>query len=174
MIYFIDMRNFHPPRYNPATCKLSIAYRKWDSMIQRCRNPNHIAYRYYGGRGITVSPLWTEREHGFITFWQELRDPPKGYWLDRIDNSKGYEPGNCRWVTTAESARNRGKTGRITPGSLRQKALAAGLPYSVVYQRVKLHGWDLDFALKVPVQRRSAPRKAVLRPHEQYYRPIAP
>ncbi len=149
------------PRKNPDTGKLSIAYRKWNSMIQRCTNPNHIAYPYYGARGVKVDPLWTERKEGFNRFHQELGDPPKNHWIDRIDNTKGYQPGNCRWVTPSQSAYNRGPQ-KTNPKSLRQKAVLAGLPYMVVYLRIKTLGWTEEKALSEPKRSRNC-RSIVLK-----------
>ena len=33
--------------------------------------------------------------------------PGPGYELDRIDGTRGYEPGNCRWVTRKQNSDNR-------------------------------------------------------------------
>lgn len=77
----------------------------WKSMIQRCTNPNNKSYPSYGARGITVHPSWRS---SFETF---VRDVSDGYSrdleLDRIDNSRGYEPGNVRWVPRIVNARNK-------------------------------------------------------------------
>ena len=123
-------------------------YRKWDSMIGRCQRPSHPAYSYYGGRGVTVCDRWRE----FAYFQQDMGECPDGLWLDRIDNGKGYEPGNCRWVTPKESAVNR-KQRQQVPGSIRQLARAAGMPYPRVIQRMRM-GWTKEQALTVPVQKR--------------------
>lgn len=134
------------PRRDPTTGKLCLAYRKWSSMLQRCENQRHIAYRYYGGAGVRVSEDW----HIYDAFHRDMGDPPPGTWLDRIDTSKGYEAGNCRWVTTHESAMNRKQRGQQS-GSLADKARKAGLPYAVVYYRVRKYFWPEDEALSVPV-----------------------
>ena len=125
--------------------------RKWGSMIARCYRQSHPAWRYYGGRGVTVCDRWRQSQ---ATFEEDMGQAPEGYWLDRIDNNKGYEPGNCRWVTPKESAANRRPTGSPPdPNSLRQKAKAAGLSYMLVYHRVA-GGWPLALALSTPPLKR--------------------
>lgn len=82
-------------------------------MVQRCTNTNRPDFRLYGGRGITVCERWLKSGGGFVAFLADMGDRPAGASIDRIDNSKGYEPGNCRWATPAEQARNR-STAKLT------------------------------------------------------------
>lgn len=81
----------------------SLAYTSWSQMIQRCCNTNHKHYHHYGGRGITICPSWKE---SYSQFLKDMGPRPDGTCLDRIDNSKGYEPGNCRWATQIEQNNN--------------------------------------------------------------------
>lgn len=79
------------------------AYFSWQAMIGRCTNPNHIAYPWYGARGIKVCESWLT----FANFFADMGERPEGTTLDRKDNEKGYEPGNCRWATRQEQDANR-------------------------------------------------------------------
>jgi hypothetical protein len=73
-------------------------------MLQRCSNPNHPAYQYYGGRGIGVCDRWRD----FVNFLADMGKRPKGTTLDRYPDGDGdYRPGNCRWVSPYEQAQNR-------------------------------------------------------------------
>lgn len=125
-------------------------YRKWDSMKGRCYRKTHPAWPWYGAKGITVCDRWKD---SFQHFLSDMGECPDGYWIDRIDNTKGYEPGNCRWVTPKESAANRKPRSQVE-GSMRQMARKAGLPYYCVYQRMRSGLWTLDEALKTPVKSR--------------------
>lgn len=77
---------------------------RWRTLKNRCRNPNATAYRWYGGRGIDVCDKWA---NSFQAFLDDVGMPPsKKHSLDRIDNTKGYEPGNVRWATPQQQADN--------------------------------------------------------------------
>jgi hypothetical protein len=47
------------------------------------------------------------RFESFEQFFQELGPRPKGCSVDRINPIGHYEPGNVRWATVLEQARNR-------------------------------------------------------------------
>lgn len=79
-------------------------YRAWVSMRSRCRNNKAL----YVDRGITVCERWMLSFQAFMDDMGPI--PVKGYTLDRIDNDKGYEPGNCRWTDAQTQAINRRST----------------------------------------------------------------
>lgn len=75
-------------------------------MKERCYARSNPSYQHYGGRGITVCEKWID---SFENFLEDMGRKPPGFFIDRIDFNGNYEPSNCRWVSVADSNRNRRK-----------------------------------------------------------------
>jgi hypothetical protein len=86
-------------------------YSCWYMMNTRCEVETHVAYKHYGGRGISVCERWGwDNPDGFKNFLADM--PPRPgmeYSLDRINVNGHYEPGNVKWATAQEQANNQRK-----------------------------------------------------------------
>lgn len=121
-------------------------YITWGAMLGRCRNPKHQSYSQYGARGITVCKRW----YLFTNFFEDMGFRPKSKSLDRIDNSKGYSPENCRWASRIEQSNNRRGNKRITAFgknlTLSEWAREIGISKVTLRSRI-VRGWSTERAL---------------------------
>lgn len=128
-------------------------YSIWQGMLQRCHNPNNAGYEQYGARGITVCQRWRD---DFWNFVEDLGDrPTEDHSIDRTNNDLGYFPGNVRYATWAEQARNRRSNQLLTLNGvtkcLQDWAAEYGISAGALYTRLKC-GWTIEKALSEPVK----------------------
>jgi len=124
-------------------------YSIWKGMLTRCRNPNHRAYKHYGGRGIEVR---------YLSFEEFLHDvgsrPSPDLSIDRINNDGHYQPGNCRWATKREQGSNRRNVRHLTLNGRTQPLAHWSKEYGVsrvtVTRRLANHQIPLSAALARP------------------------
>lgn len=127
-------------------------YETWCNIIRRTTNPNHGSYADYGGRGITVCPEWRDSFEAFARdMGPTYRD---GLSIDRVDTNGNYEPGNVRWATPKEQARNMRRNRLVTAWghtkTLAEWAELQGLNYQTLYNRLTRSGWSVERALTTP------------------------
>lgn len=128
----------------------SAEYRIWRHIRTRCENGSDPAFKWYGARGIQICERWLK----FENFYEDMGPRPgPEYSIDRKDNSGNYEPGNCRWATDVEQARNR-RNNRIVVarGEARTAAEWAeivGIDLKLLCARLD-KGWDPERAVFEP------------------------
>jgi len=127
-------------------------WNSWAGMVYRCTTSSAPEWKHYGGRGITVCESWRT----FENFFADMGERPEGTSIDRVDNNRGYEPGNCRWATITEQQNNRRSNVRLTINgqtrTMKQWANHYKVPYPVVKDR-RSKGVDGE-ALFAPLERR--------------------
>lgn len=138
------------------TADQKCAYRKWRLMWNRVRNPHNKSACY---KNVGVCAAWLN----FFVFYKDMGAPPKGHSLDRIDNSKGYEPENCRWVPLGEQARNTSRNRNIefngVVKSVSAHAADQGLDANLVFDRLNRLNWSETKALSTPKLLQGSGRK---------------
>lgn len=127
-------------------------YKIWQSMRQRCNNPNSPAYLNYGGRGIIVCDRWND----FIKFYEDMGPRPTSrHCLDRVDNDGNYCVENCRWANYVEQNRNRRSNKIISyqgqSHCLEKWAEIYGISSDTIWKRLD-KGWKVEEALTTPIQ----------------------
>lgn len=135
----VQVRRSKVERHDHAhTGKISPEYVAWMGMKKRCYNQNEPGYRRYGAIGITVCEKWRD---SFLAFFADLgRRPSESHSLERVNNAGDYEPGNVRWATPKEQARNRKSNllvkyqGKMIP--LAQACEKTGTNYDAAKHRV--------------------------------------
>lgn len=100
------LRKIKPIRHGKARRKdRHPLYTVWIAMRGRCNIPSFSNYKNYGGRGIKICDRWN---NNFEAFWEDMSSTYQpGLQIDRVNNDKGYELSNCRWVTPSQNAKNR-------------------------------------------------------------------
>lgn len=131
-------------------------YKIWESMHARCECPAHASYKDYKDKPICEE--WhrisnRKKQTGFLNFykWAIENGYQDSLTLDRIDNSKGYCPENCRWVTIIEQARNTTRNRNITYNGKTQCLRAwcdeLGLSYIAIEHCLARYGLTPEQAL---------------------------
>lgn len=138
-------------------------YAVYRAMVARCYNENNSRFADYGGRGIRVWDGWRNDFSAFLGYIGP-RPSPK-HSLDRMNNDRGYEPGNVRWASSHDQMVNRRNSrfvdvcGVRTP--LSEVAAAHSIPSNTLRWRL-LKGWTLDAATTTPVR----PKRRHNPPHQ--------
>lgn len=128
-------------------------------MKTRCFNKRHRQYKDYGGRGVTVCTRWLS----FPNFYADMGPCPPGHTIERKDNEKGYEPGNCVWATRSKQNRNRRQHRWITYDGetlmLAEWVERTGISKANLLHRLDEMGWSVEKALTTPTNSESCSRR---------------
>lgn len=137
-------------------------YVLWLGIRQRCSNPNHISYKYYGEKGIKVCPEW---ENDFMCFKHWALETgydetlPRGVQtIERKDTNGDYCPENCEWKTIQEQQKN--KSGiklyeyKGEKHNLTEWSDILNIEYPLLHARVCGLHWSIKEAIEIPFNQR--------------------
>lgn len=134
-----------------ADGRLTPEYTAWRHIKERCLNEAHPNWPNYGGRGITVCDRWRD---SFEAFLEDMGPKPSpDLTIERLDNDKGYEPGNCAWASRKAQGNNTRKTVHHELNGERHSqsewGRRTGVPQCTISLRLK-RGWSPEEALTRP------------------------
>lgn len=134
----------------------SSEYKSWQSMNQRCSNPQDDHYENYGFRGISVSERWVDSFENFLA--DMGLKPSKRHTIDRKDVNGNYTPDNCKWSTPKEQANNRRNNRMLTLNgetlNLSQWCTKLNKKPNTIINRIERTGLSVEDALTLPLLRK--------------------
>lgn len=131
-------------------------YNIWNSMKQRCYNPNDSVYKWYGGKGVSICKEWKD---SFVEFqkWSYANGYKEGLSIERVNSNGNYEPSNCEWITRSEnSTRSNIEMSRMykfndEEMSLKDWSEKLGIKYKTLHKRLT-DGWSIEKAFMTKVR----------------------
>lgn len=130
------------------------AYRSWQAMHQRCKSDPYYV-------NINICERWSGND-GFINFLQDMGERPNELTIERVDNTKGYEPTNCIWASRLVQSNNSINTVKVTidgeTNSISEWCRIKGIGYHLIKQR-RQRGMTLEDAITTPINTSKQGRK---------------
>ena len=132
-------------------------YYTWKGVKSRTCGKEYKFNSSYVKRNIGMYEPWKESFELFKEYVSSLDHfGENGYSLDRIDNDKGYFPGNIRWATQKEQSLNRSANHFLTLNGVsktaREWADELGIKYTTITGRIA-YGWSDEDILTRPVRK---------------------
>jgi hypothetical protein len=133
----------------------------WRDIKARCFNPNDRGFKNYGAKGIIMCVEWRSDFKAFYD-WSMANgydeNAPRGVCtIDRIDNSKGYCPENCRWIDNLAQQNNRTNNRLLTYNnethSVAEWSRILDISRYALYARLK-KGWLVERTLTTPLKQK--------------------
>lgn len=133
-------------------------YEVWRTIRKRCgqspQGTNYKDYHNYGARGIRMCKEWDESYEAFYK-WSMSHGYKPGLTIDRISNNRGYNPGNCKWVSRRTQANNRRTNTHVkidgVEHTISQWARISKIDKDVIIDRLQ-RGWEPKKAVFTPVR----------------------
>lgn len=122
-------------------------------MRGRCLHKSYDNFKNYGGKGVKIYKEWLIFEN--FKKWALENGYNEILTLDRIDNSKDYEPNNCRWVSMKEQENNRTNNRKLFYNgeykTVSEWANYLGFNNKTLFTRLK-RGWSVERTLATPIR----------------------
>jgi hypothetical protein len=135
----------------------TVEHRTWQRIKRRCYDPTYVSWPRYGGRGISMHGGWVDDFQAFLD--HVGRRPSASHSIERIENNGNYEPGNVRWATAVEQARNKRNSVRVeingSSKTVAEWAEVSPVKIKTIYNRLK-SGWAPEAAVFAPTGSSSA------------------
>ena len=133
----------------------SLLKKVWRQMKTRC-SFNYFEKHLYFEKGISVCQEWSD-DFNIFKDWALSNGYEKGLVIDRSDNSKGYSPSNCIWVTQLVNSMNKDNTiyvlykGELRPLKLILTEKKIRQNYAAIRNRIN-RGWNAEKAIDTPMR----------------------
>lgn len=113
-------------------------YKIWTDMRRRCLNPSRREFKWYGGKGVKITPEW----ESFMCFsdWANNSGYKENLTIDRIKRDGDYTPQNCRWISIRQQQRNRKNNVFYKGKCLAEWAEKLNIPYKKFWKEIQKRG----------------------------------